>query len=92
MDSARHVVKRRGHTEPYDREKLHASICAVSLAAGEVFWDVHFLAEETIEEVEAWLEAKYEVTSNDIRRVAAEALAKNSNDAALLYRTQRMLN
>lgn len=92
MDAVRHVVKRRGHTEPYDREKLHASICAVSLAAGEVFWDVHLLAEEAIEEVEAWLETKYEVTSNDIRRVTAEALAKNSEDAAVLYRAQRILN
>lgn len=92
MDSVRYIVKRKGHTEPYDRGKLHASICSVSLASGEVFWDIDLIAEETLQDVEAWLEAKHEVTSNDIRRIAADALAKHSGDAAHLYRYQRIIN
>lgn len=88
---AQHIVKRRGHTEPYDARKLYASIYASVLAVRYPARAAETLAEEVTEKVEQWLDTKHEVTTNDIRRVAGEKLLALNKDAGLQFIHHRIL-
>lgn len=86
-----HVVKYRHnrHPEPFSREKLHKSIVAACLAAGAPTGHAESMARRVIDDVQAWLETRPEVTSNDIRRVAAHSLKTYHPDASFLYEHHR---
>lgn len=84
-----HIVKRGGHTEPYDRRKLYASIYAAALSVHESVGVAELLAETVMQEFESWLGGRHEVTSHDIRRIAADALEAHNEDAAYMYRHHR---
>ena len=87
MSDAR-VIKSGGNrsSEPFDSDKLHASIdaaCAsVNLPAG-VAQDT---ARHVVGAVELWLRDKPEVTSQDIRRIATQSLTIVSPEAGYLYK------
>ena len=87
-----HIVKRGGHTQPYDRSKLYASIYAAALSVHEPVGVAELLAETVVQAFEHWLGNRHEVTSLDIRRVAAEALAQHNEDAAYIYRHHRNIS
>jgi transcriptional regulator NrdR family protein len=86
-----HIVKRAGHTETYDPRKLYASIYAACLTLREHTGTAELTAKEVTEEVEKWLLKKHEVTANDIRRVASDALKNINPDAAHMYRHHRVV-
>lgn len=80
-----HIVKRKGHSEPYDERKLYASIYAACLSVREPTGAAELISQEVVREVGAWLANKQEVTSNDIRRIAAEHLKAVNPDAGHMY-------
>jgi len=87
-----HVVKnsrRRQHPEAFSREKLHKSIVAACLASGAPTGHAESIARRVTEEVVGWVEHRPEVTSNDIRRVAAQHLRTYHPDASFLYEHHR---
>lgn len=86
-----HVVKNshHRHPEPFDRHKLHQSIVAACLASGAPTGHAESMARRVVENVEAWLENRPEVTSNDIRRVASQNLRTFHPDASFLYEHHR---
>jgi transcriptional regulator NrdR family protein len=79
------VVKRRKHTEHYQRQKLHSSINAACLSVREFAGSAEITAENVCNQVEVWLEDKLEVTSNDLRVAAARFLQHYNPAAAKLY-------
>lgn len=87
-----HIVKRGGHTEPYDRRKLYASIYSAALSVHEPVGVAELLAETVLQEFEDWMGKRHEFTSADIRRVSAEALEVHNADAAYIYRHHRNIS
>lgn len=87
----KHIVKRRGHTEAYDVRKLYGSVYAAALAVREPEGSAELIAQEVVSAVEEWLGSKHEVTSNDIRRVAAKHLKVVHPDAGFQYLHHRVV-
>lgn len=87
----KHIVKRAGHLETYDERKLYASVYSACLAVREHPGSAELIAEEVVSEFGKWLEQKHEVTSNDIRRKAAEHLKAINPDAAHIYVHHRVI-
>lgn len=86
------IVKNRGRrrqTEPYDPAKLHRSITSACLTSGAPTGYAESIARKVVNEVEKWLESRPEVTSNDLRRVAAQKLKPYHPDASYLYEQNR---
>lgn len=88
-----YVVKRQGKrpTEAFEREKLHASILAACLSVHTPEGQAEANADAVCDVVTSWLGDKPEVTSEDIRRKAAEALARHNPEAAHLYKHHHMV-
>lgn len=86
-----HVVKNshHRHPEPFSRDKLHKSIVAACLTAGAPTGHAESLARRVVDDVETWLESRPEVTSSDLRRVAAHSLRTYHPDASFLYEHHR---
>lgn len=83
---ATHVVKRQTkHSEAFDPLKLHTSIVAACLAVRAVEGEAHLTAQRVSRHVIDWLATKTEVTTADIRRVAAAHLTTYHPEAAYMY-------
>lgn len=90
--SDKRIVKAKKFTEGYNREKLQKSIHAACLSVRELAGSAELTSHHVCSHVENWLNQKYEVTSADIRRVAASVLQKYNPDAAYVYLTHNQLN
>ncbi len=88
----KHIVKRKGHSEPYDIKKLYASIYSACLAVRTPEGEAELVAERVVKHVSEWLESKHEVTAHDIRAQAAKHLKAYSPDASYLYGVHRSLH
>lgn len=90
-----YVVKqnRRKHAQPvpYDRDKLEASIVAACLSSGSPSGYAASISRKVADELDEWLEHRPEVTSADIRRVAAKLLRTYHPDASYLYEHHRSI-
>ncbi len=87
----KHIIKRGKHTEGYDDRKLYASVYAACLSVREHPGSAEIIANQVEKEVSTWLGKKHEVTSNDLRRVAHDALAVINPDAAHIYVHHRVI-
>lgn len=87
------VVKRGGRrsSEQFDRQKLHSSIRAACLSVRSPEGVADLTATSVCDIVVRWCSAKPEVTSNDLRRKAAEALHVLHPEAAYLYKQHRLV-
>ena len=86
-----HIVKRKGHTEPYDQKKVYASVFAACQSVREPAGSAELVADKVMKEVNAWIEKKTEVTSNDIRRQASKHLNAYNSDAAYMLLHHRVV-
>ena len=86
-----HVVKRRRDVERFEDDKLHQSIVAACLAVRAFDGEAHATAEQVCHHVADWLTTKTEVTSADIRRVAASHLVTYHPEAAYMYEHHRLI-
>lgn len=89
---SKRIVKRTRHTERYQREKLWTSVHAICRSVHELAGSAELTAHHVCDHVEQWLAEKAEVTSADIRRVAANALEQYNPHAAYLYATHNEIN
>ena len=86
-----HIVKRHGHTEPYDERKIYASVFASCQAVREPAGSAELVSEKVVSDVNNWIAKKHEVTSNDIRRQAAKHLKAYNSDAAYIFMHHRII-
>ncbi len=78
-------------SEPFDPIALHQSIVSACLAVRSHEGEAHSTAERVCRRVIDWLAPKSEVTSRDIRRVAAKHLAIHHPEAAYMYQSMEMM-
>ena len=84
-----HIVKRRGHKEPYDGKKVYASVYAACLNTHMNKEEAENVAEKVLGEIDSWLADKREVASDEIFKKITETLKKHSTDTAFMYETHR---
>jgi transcriptional regulator NrdR family protein len=87
----KHIVKRHGHTEPYDDRKVYAAVFAACQSVREPVGSSELIADKVVHDVAHWIEKKHEVTSNDIRREAAKHLTAYHPDAAHMLLHHRVV-
>lgn len=87
------VVKRSGkrQTERFDSDKLHASVLAACLSVRSPHGMARSAADSVCDVVISWSDAKPEITSSDIRRIAAAHLERIHPEAAYLYKHHRLV-
>lgn len=87
------VVKRQGkrQTEPFERGKLHASVLAACLSVRSPHGMAESAADSVCCAVLTWCKVRPEVTSDDLRRVAADHLQSIHPEAAYLYKHHRLV-
>ena len=93
MPKAIDIVKQAGRrpSEAFQQQKLHASILAACLSVRSPEGVAEATAHQVCSAVIYWLESKPEVTSADIRRIAADSLAIYHPEAAYLYKHHRLV-
>lgn len=86
-----YVVKNGGlsESELFDPLKLHGSLMSACLAVRALEGEAHMVAQKITEKVIDWLDNKTEVTSNDVRRIAASNLQTYQPEAAYIYETYK---
>jgi transcriptional regulator NrdR family protein len=87
----KHIVKRKGHTEPYDERKVYASVFAACQSVREPSGSSELVADKVVKDVNEWIEKKHEVTSNDIRRQASKHLSVYNLDAGHMLLHHRVV-
>lgn len=92
MGSVIDIVKSDGSrpSESFSRDKLHASIVAACLSVRTPVGQAEAIASAVTDAVVSWLESKPEVTSHDLRRIAASHLHTHHPDAAYIYQQHRI--
>lgn len=83
MNIVKHNGKRQ--TEYFDRKKLHASIVAACQSVNTPDGQSEATAHAVCDAVIAWSQNHPEVTSHDIRTIAAKHLKIYNPEAAYLY-------
>ena len=86
-----HIIKTgaRRHPEVYQPEKLHKSIVSACLSSSAPSGHAESIARRVVDEVEDWLQDRPEITSNDLRRIAAKKLRTYHPNASYLYEHHR---
>jgi transcriptional regulator NrdR family protein len=92
-DPAIDIVKRGGKrtTERFERNKLHASVLAACLSVQSPQGVAHSAADSVCEAVLRWCHTRPEITSDDVRRIAAGQLDVLHPEAAYLYKHHRLV-
>lgn len=86
-----HKQGKKDRTENYDPQKLHASIYATCLSVHIPDGQSEHLAELVTSVVSRWTKDKTDITSQDIRLKAAEALQIHNPDASYLYKNNQRI-
>lgn len=87
------IVKRGGRrpTESYERAKLERSIRAALRSVKTPDGQSEDTARAVCDIVDQWLESRREVTSDDLRRKATDALNPFHPEAAFIYKNFKII-
>lgn len=87
------VVKRGGKrtSERFDSDKLHSSVLAACLSVRSPHGMAESAADSVCTVVIDWCQSRPEITSDDLRRVAARHLERIHPEAAYLYKHHRLV-
>lgn len=84
-----HIVKRKGHQEPYDNHKVYASCYAACLNAGLLKESAETVCSDVMRQLDQWVGEKESVRSDEIFDAVAGAMEPLSDKAAFMYKTHR---
>jgi len=86
------IVKRHSKaSESFSEEKLHASIVAACMSVRTPVGQAESIAKAVTNSVVMWLENRPEVTSYDVRKVAAKHLRSHHPDASYMYEQYKVI-
>lgn len=85
----KHIVKRKGHKEPFDSKKLYASIFAACMSLRMTDQEAELISENVTYKVEQLIKDKKEIASSEIHRHAAGFLNRYNPEAAFMYKHHR---
>lgn len=90
---ATYIIKRDGNrpSEQYNHDKLHNSLLAACLSVRAPIGEAQHIARIVSDSVATWCQAKSEITSRDIRRVATNHLATFHPEASYLYSQHQLI-
>lgn len=91
MSELTSIIKRLGHNQTYDEQKLFNSVRAACLAVHTPLGEAEFTARLVTRAITPWLKLRAEITSLDVRHRAAELLHLYNPDAAYLYLHHRII-
>jgi hypothetical protein len=93
MNQTAEIIKHEGkrQTEQFRPDKLHASVYAACLSIRTPEGEASHIAKSVSDAVASWCNDKPEVTSDDLRRVAANLLETFQPEAAYLYKHHRLV-
>lgn len=82
------VIKRDASraSEYFSETKLHNSIAAACMSVRSLEGEAETAAKKVVQAVAVWLVDRPEVTSDDVRRVAAHHLSRIHPEAAYMYK------
>lgn len=83
--SAQHIVKRQGHTEPFDERKIYASVYEASHAVGLNTPHAEKIASGVSTQLKKWIEKKEKVNARELHKEVVKALKKHHADVAFMY-------
>lgn len=69
----------------FDRDRLHKSIMTVCFSARRPIGQARATASSVCDDVVEWIKSRPDITSHDLRRVAAISLENYDPEAAYLY-------
>lgn len=84
-----HIVKRRGHKEPYDQRKVYGSVYSACRNAHLSEMMSEKIAETVTSRLGEWVTDKSEITSQQIFEEVVNVLNELHKDVAFLYETHR---
>ena len=86
-----HIVKRQGHTEPYDEKKVYGSVYWAAKGTGYHMTEQYAekIASATVKAVNTWIEKRDTVNSQDIFSFVSEYLKQHDEHTAYMYATLR---
>ena len=84
-----HIVKRKGHKEPFDPRKIYAAVYASCRNAHLSEMLSENIADNVQKRLEEWVEEKQEVSSDEIFKQTITVLKELHPDAAFLFETHR---
>lgn len=84
-----HIVKRKGHTEPFDPRKVYASVYAACRNAHLSEAQAEKIAAAVQDALEKWISPKTQVGSREIFEKVTKVLKKLHQDAGFLYQSHR---
>ena len=85
----KHLVKRKGHLEPFDERKVYASCYAACLSSHIHHVHAEKICEKISLDIKRWIAQKKRVTSNDIFLETAKRMRKYNKNASFMYATHR---
>ncbi len=87
-----HIVKRKGHNEPFDERKLYASIYAACLSLRVSDEEAETIAHMVTGDVKNEIKDEKEVSAHMLHTEVEKSLKKYHPDAAYLYKTHKDLS
>ena len=88
----KHVVKRKGHTEPYDEKKIYASCYFACMSANVPEQKAEKIAKDCMKKINNWMRNKEQVTAHQLYAVTVKELKKRDKNAAFMYETHMDLS
>lgn len=85
----KHIVKKAGHNEPYDSQKIFYSIYAACLNASLEDKAAQKTGKQVAKEMNKWIKGRKEVSTGDIFKQVTRLLVKEDKNAAFMYATHR---
>ncbi len=81
----RTIVKRKGHTEPFDERKVYGSVYAACASAQYSESRCEKTAKGVTEKIKKSLKKKKKIQSLDIRKIVEKELKKKDKELAFFY-------
>jgi transcriptional regulator NrdR family protein len=84
-----HLVKRQGHFEQFDENKLYKSCLSASLNAHHDKVVASKIAKRAVNKVKILIKGKTKINSKEIFKLTSKVLEDIDSDVAFLYETHR---
>ena len=85
----KHIVKRKGHKEPFDEKKIYASVYSACLTLRMSDEEAETISQMVTDEINSEIKATNEISSEQLQTAVAKSLKKYHPDAAYIYKTHK---
>lgn len=87
-----HIIKRKGHKEPFDERKLYASVYAACTTLRVSDEEAETISQMVTDEMKEEFKNTEEIASDRLQKSTAQSLQKYHPDAAYIYKSHKDLS